>query len=32
MHLIPVQKHREPTEQIAFKPIVFSLEPLKLTA
>lgn len=24
MHLVPVQKHRAPTEQIAFKPTVFS--------
>lgn len=31
MHLVPVQKHRAPTQQLAFKPTVFSLEPLKLT-
>lgn len=32
MQLVPVQKHRAPTQQIAFKPTVFSLKPLKLTA
>lgn len=32
MHLVPVQKHRAPTQQLAFKPTVFFLEPLKLTA
>lgn len=32
MHLVPVQKHRAPSQQIAFKPTVVSLEPLKLNS
>lgn len=32
MHLVPVQKHRAPTQQIAFKPTVFFLKPLNLNS